>query len=72
MVNIDQYKEMAERMKDLDENTNDSHPGDGPPGVPGGPPGGIDGRATMVPTPGGFPTLQVCICCKYYLCDPFD
>jgi len=49
MVNIDQYKEMTERMKDHDESTNDSsNHGEG----------GSENRATLVP-PGGFPTLQM-------------
>lgn len=48
-MGMDSYKDMADRGKD-DDNTNDSnsHPGDG-----------LEGRATLVPPPGSFPTLQV-------------
>ena len=51
MVNMDQYKEMAERMKlnEMDGDTNDSHSNDG----------GIDSRASLVPQSAGIPTLQV-------------
>ena len=44
---MDSYKDMAERMKDMDENDSNSVPGDS-----------TENRATMVPT-GSFPTLQV-------------
>ena len=47
MGNNMDFKDMNERMKDLDDSTNDSSQ-----------PGDMDGRATMVP-PGGFPTLQM-------------
>ena len=51
MVGMDQYKDLAERMKlnEMDADTNDSHSNDG----------GIDSRATLVPQGAGFPTLQV-------------
>ena len=51
MLNLD-YKGMADRMKDLDNNDDNSNSHHGPDG--------LDGRATLVPPAGGgFPTLQV-------------
>jgi hypothetical protein len=51
MMNLDSYKDMAERMKDLENDDSNSHPG-----TPGD---ALDGRATLVPPGGGFPTLQM-------------
>ena len=65
MMNLEQYKGMADRMKDLEEsNDSNSHPGSNSRDHSrdrdrdGG--GGLDGRATLVPpAPGGIPTLNM-------------
>lgn len=61
MMNLEQYKDMADRMKDFDDNDSNSHPGsNNARDRDGGGPGGLDGRATLVPpAPGGIPTLNM-------------
>ena len=48
MMGMDSYKDISDRMKDLDDSTNESS----------GPGDASENRATMVPTT-GFPALQV-------------
>ncbi len=68
MVNMDHYKEMADRMKEIsDDNDSNSHP---PGGAGSGGGDGLEGRATLVPAPGGgsFNALQVKMTFDY--CSP--
>ena len=61
MMNLEQYKDIADRMKDFDDNDSNSHPGsNNARDRDGGGGGGLDGRATLVPpAPGGIPTLNM-------------
>ena len=52
------YQDMADRMKDFDDNDSNSHPGSNSRDRDGGG-GGLDGRATLVPPAGGIPTLNM-------------
>ena len=76
MMNLEQYKGMADRMKDFDDGDSNSHPGSNSAhdrDRDGGGGGGLDGRATLVPPAGGIPTLnmlQVRTVLSISLCDP--